>query len=197
MQADHPEAARLQPRPAARREPAELAQLIQDVHRGGPVPADRPRQADRLPARRPRRGPGQRAGRQGGGAQRRGERAGKHGGGRGIDGRPGRPRGVRRDDLRRHRVRDDRRTCWRTSSSRSSPAAGPGTGPGWGCAISHQIIDQHGGTIAVASGGPGRGSTFAVRLPLRSVGAGDSAGAKHADPGGRVLAFPGARTAAA
>ncbi|HET6573752.1 MAG TPA: HAMP domain-containing sensor histidine kinase [Fimbriiglobus sp.] len=72
-----------------------------------------------------------------------------------------------------------------------------GHGTGLGLATSHLVIDQHGGTIAVASGGPGKGSTFAIRLPLRSVGAGDSAGEKSADPEGRVLAFPGARTVAA
>lgn len=72
-----------------------------------------------------------------------------------------------------------------------------GAGTGLGLATSHLVIDQHGGTIAVASGGPSRGSTFTIRLPLRSVGAGDSSGEKSADPEGRVLAFPGARTAAA
>lgn len=40
-----------------------------------------------------------------------------------------------------------------------------GNGTGLGLSISHQIIDQHGGTITATSPGPGRGSTFVVRLP--------------------------------
>ena len=43
-----------------------------------------------------------------------------------------------------------------------------GNGTGLGLSISHQIVDQHGGTIHAASDGPGRGSTFVVRIPLRS-----------------------------
>ena len=41
-----------------------------------------------------------------------------------------------------------------------------GKGTGLGLFISHQIIDQHGGTIQAASRGPGQGSTFTVRIPL-------------------------------
>lgn len=44
-----------------------------------------------------------------------------------------------------------------------------GKGTGLGLFISHQIIDQHGGTITATSPGPGKGSTFTVRLPLRQV----------------------------
>jgi two-component system, NtrC family, sensor kinase len=44
-----------------------------------------------------------------------------------------------------------------------------GNGTGLGLSISHQIIDAHGGSIAAASDGPGRGSTFIVRLPLRGA----------------------------
>jgi signal transduction histidine kinase len=44
-----------------------------------------------------------------------------------------------------------------------------GKGTGLGLFISHQIIDQHGGTITASSPGPGQGSTFTVRLPLRQV----------------------------
>ena len=44
-----------------------------------------------------------------------------------------------------------------------------GNGTGLGLSISHQIIDQHGGTIQAQSAGPGRGSTFVVRLPLRAI----------------------------
>lgn len=39
-------------------------------------------------------------------------------------------------------------------------------GIGLGLAVSRAIVQQHGGTIAVESQGPGLGSTFTVRLPL-------------------------------
>src|SRR5258705_10868829 len=42
-----------------------------------------------------------------------------------------------------------------------------GKGTGLGLFISHQIIAQHDGTIEVRSEGPGRGSTFTVRIPLQ------------------------------
>jgi signal transduction histidine kinase len=42
-----------------------------------------------------------------------------------------------------------------------------GKGTGLGLTISHLIISQHGGAIEAASDGPGRGSTFTVRLPTQ------------------------------
>ncbi|HVL11553.1 MAG TPA: HAMP domain-containing sensor histidine kinase, partial [Gemmata sp.] len=70
-----------------------------------------------------------------------------------------------------------------------------GKGTGLGLFISHQIIDQHGGTIEAASPGTGFGSTFTVRVPLTEV--------KTQDPGDRpesaepaTLPFPGSRAAA-
>lgn len=44
-----------------------------------------------------------------------------------------------------------------------------GNGTGLGLSISHQIVDQHGGTITAASEGPGQGSEFLLRLPVRAV----------------------------
>ena len=44
-----------------------------------------------------------------------------------------------------------------------------GNGTGLGLSISHQIVDQHGGTIAATSDGPGTGSQFVLRLPVRAV----------------------------
>jgi signal transduction histidine kinase len=43
-----------------------------------------------------------------------------------------------------------------------------GNGTGLGLSISHQIVDQHGGSIHATSEGPGKGSTFVVRIPLRA-----------------------------
>ncbi|MCS7168694.1 MAG: ATP-binding protein [Gemmatales bacterium] len=44
-----------------------------------------------------------------------------------------------------------------------------GKGTGLGLSISHHIVTQHGGEIEAQSDGPNRGSTFIVRLPLRSA----------------------------
>jgi signal transduction histidine kinase len=45
-----------------------------------------------------------------------------------------------------------------------------GKGTGLGLSISHRIVHQHGGEIEANSAGPGRGSTFVVRLPLPARG---------------------------
>ena len=42
-----------------------------------------------------------------------------------------------------------------------------GKGTGLGLTITHLIVSQHGGEIEAASAGPGRGSTFTVRLPIQ------------------------------
>ncbi len=41
-----------------------------------------------------------------------------------------------------------------------------GKGTGLGLSISHNVITQHGGEIEASSDGPGKGSTFTVRLPI-------------------------------
>jgi signal transduction histidine kinase len=60
-----------------------------------------------------------------------------------------------------------------------------GKGTGLGLFISQRVATQHGGTITASSDGPGRGSTFSVRLPLNS-GQGSVAGGQTKDP------YPGA-----
>jgi len=50
---------------------------------------------------------------------------------------------------------------YRTDGSRSREAGGSGLG----LAITHSLVEAMGGTIAVASEGLGRGTTFTVRLP--------------------------------
>jgi two-component system NtrC family sensor kinase len=43
-----------------------------------------------------------------------------------------------------------------------------GKGTGLGLSISHLIISQHAGTLDATSDGPGKGSTFTIRLPQRA-----------------------------
>jgi signal transduction histidine kinase len=50
-----------------------------------------------------------------------------------------------------------------TSSTRTSG------GVGLGLALVRLIVEAHGGTVSVASGGIGRGATFTIALPLRGV----------------------------
>lgn len=66
-----------------------------------------------------------------------------------------------------------------------------GHGTGLGLFICHRVVTEHGGTITATSPGPGRGSTFTVRLPLRS------ACEVPAEREGHVLPFPSRQTAAA
>ena len=51
---------------------------------------------------------------------------------------------------------------YRTDESRSREIGGTGLG----LAITQAIVEAHGGTVGVASGGPGQGVTVTIRLPL-------------------------------
>jgi CheY-like chemotaxis protein len=55
-------------------------------------------------------------------------------------------------------------------------------GLGLGLAIARHLVELHGGAIEAASEGPGRGSTFTVKLPLLPVSARPSPSEKHVHP---------------
>jgi PAS domain S-box-containing protein len=48
-------------------------------------------------------------------------------------------------------------------------------GLGLGLAIARQLVEMHGGTIDVSSGGPGKGTTFRIKIPLMIVHPGGAA----------------------
>jgi two-component system, NtrC family, sensor kinase len=67
-----------------------------------------------------------------------------------------------------------------------------GKGTGLGLFISHHIVSQHGGEIRAASGGPGQGSTFTVRVPLTPAQAQDAP--ERALPFGKARKLAGLKT---
>jgi signal transduction histidine kinase len=67
-----------------------------------------------------------------------------------------------------------------------------GKGTGLGLFISQRVATQHGGTITAASDGPGQGSQFTVRFPIRR-----EAGNSDESPRPAVLTMPSRYSAAA
>lgn len=62
-------------------------------------------------------------------------------------------------------------------------------GLGVGLTVVHRLVEQHGGTVAVHSDGPGTGSEFRIRVPLVQVVSGPppTVPASPAMPGGRKM----------
>jgi signal transduction histidine kinase len=71
-----------------------------------------------------------------------------------------------------------------------------GKGTGLGLSISHRIITQHGGEIEATSAGPGKGSTFAVRLPIDPPANAAEPGQDVQDPVEEFLKLSSAKRAA-
>lgn len=72
-----------------------------------------------------------------------------------------------------------------------------GKGTGLGLSISHRIITQHGGEIEANSDGPGKGSTFTIRLPIHPPAVSPEAGQDVQDPVEEFLKLSSAKRAKA
>jgi two-component system, NtrC family, sensor kinase len=72
-----------------------------------------------------------------------------------------------------------------------------GKGTGLGLSISHRIITQHGGEIEATSDGPGKGSTFTIRLPIQPAANAAEPGQDVRDPVEEFLKLSSARRKAA
>jgi two-component system, NtrC family, sensor kinase len=62
--------------------------------------------------------------------------------------------------------------------------------------ISHRVITQHGGEIEAGSDGPGKGSTFTVRLPIQPPPNAPEQGQDVQDPVEEFLKLSAAKKAA-
>jgi two-component system, NtrC family, sensor kinase len=71
-----------------------------------------------------------------------------------------------------------------------------GKGTGLGLSISHRVITQHGGEIEAGSDGPGKGSTFTVRLPIQPPPNAPEQGQDVQDPVEEFLKLSAAKKAA-
>jgi len=64
-------------------------------------------------------------------------------------------------------------------------------GLGLGLSIVHQLVDLHGGTVAVQSEGEGKGATFTITLPFVGVISQKEAEAVHPTESAEILSFDG------
>jgi CheY-like chemotaxis protein len=77
---------------------------------------------------------------------------------------------------------------FRQADSRSTRRHG---GLGLGLAIARHLLEQHGGGIQAHSGGPGRGTTVRMRLPIRTLGHTSSTQAEAGPPSQHDLRMDG------